>query len=381
MTNMDSTEKTKYFDHLLSSVNECDICDRMCARKKVLSKENGNLDSKVVFIAEAPGRLGAECTGIPLYGDKTGENFDMLIGNIGWKREDIFITNAVLCNPQNENGNNSTPTKIEIENCSNYLEMVLELVAPEVIVTLGATALEALKHIHHHSFVLKNCVAQKVLWNDMALFPLYHMGPRATIHRNLLKQRQDFIELSHIVDPLKGIKKQSKKTYSSAQNNSKSSSILVDIVVEILRELETVSLFKLTKLLYLIDFNHYTEYGQSISGSVYLRMQEGPWIPSLKNITKEYEGKMLKTTFQKRKPYISFIESDHTSALSDGQKAYIKKIVLQYANSSDATMKIAAYKTAPMEYILSQEKAGRYMLRIPVLYKDASVVDLDKTDN
>jgi DNA polymerase len=74
----------------------------MCNRRKVLSANNGNLNSKVVFIAEAPGRLGAECTGIPLYGDKTGENFEMLLGNIGWKREDVFITNSILCNPQDE---------------------------------------------------------------------------------------------------------------------------------------------------------------------------------------------------------------------------------------------------------------------------------------
>ena len=63
----------------------------------------------MLFVAEAPGRLGADRTGIPLYGDRTGENFQTLLGNIGWKREQVFITNAVLCNPKQETGITAPP--------------------------------------------------------------------------------------------------------------------------------------------------------------------------------------------------------------------------------------------------------------------------------
>jgi uracil-DNA glycosylase family 4 len=350
----------------------------MCNRKKVLSANNGNLSSKVVFVAEAPGRLGAECSGIPLYGDKTGENFDMLIGNIGWKREDIFITNSLLCNPQDDNGNNSTPTQVEIENCSYYLEMTLGLINPDVVITLGIKALEAIKIICNHNFTLRDNVAKKLPWNDRFLVPLYHMGPRAAIHRNLIKQRADFIELSHIVDPIKGIKKQTK--INVAKKITEQGNILVDMVMEILNELKTVSFFKLTKLLYLIDYGHYKDFGTSISGSVYLRMQEGPWIPSLRNISKECGGRLFKNTFHGKKPVLSYMQNNHTSQLTDEQRVYIKKIVQQYADSSDAIMKIAAYRTAPMKHILAEEKAGRNMTRIPVLYKDSSVLDADKQD-
>jgi len=131
-----SFSKEDRFRDLVESVQHCDICARLCARRKVLSSANGAVESKVLFVAEAPGRLGADRTGVPLCGDRTGDNFEILLANIGWRRQDVFITNAILCNPKQENGNNDTPTMEEIANCSAYLEMIIALVSPEVIVTL-----------------------------------------------------------------------------------------------------------------------------------------------------------------------------------------------------------------------------------------------------
>jgi len=373
-----SESKNIYLEYLLSSVNNCNICKRMCTRKKVLSKNNGNIYSKVIFIAEAPGRLGAECTGIPLYGDKTGDNFELLLGNIGWKREDIFITNSILCNPQDENGNNSTPTKEEIENCSYYLKMTLELINPEIIVTLGIKALEALKYIEHHDFTLRECVAKKLSWNNRFLFPIYHMGPRATIHRNINKQRADFIILSHIVDPIKGIKKQEKKKNNTSARELNKNNTLIDMVTLIISELKTVSFYKLTKLLYLIDYNYFKVFGYSMSSSIYLRMQEGPWIPVLKNITNEYEKKLFRLTYNKRKPILTYIGDDIKLNLNPEQIKYIKELIKKYIDFSDESMKIAVYRTAPMRYIIEQEKKGCNMTKIPVLYKDSSILESDK---
>jgi uracil-DNA glycosylase family 4 len=207
--NFTMKSKKDDFECLFSTVRDCKKCPRMRNRKKVLSFENGNIHSKVVFIAEAPGRLGAELRGIPLCGDATGRNFDELLKGIGWKREDVFITNAVLCNPLDEEGNNSKPKKQEIINCKDYLERTLELIKPEIIVTLGVTALKALKYIKNHDFVLEYRVAQKLSWNNMSLFPLYHPSPKAIKHRSRDKQKADFCKLSSMVDPIKGMKKPS----------------------------------------------------------------------------------------------------------------------------------------------------------------------------
>ena len=203
------TNQTKIndFENLILKVRNCKACERMCHRKKVLSENNGNIHSKVLFIAEAPGRLGAEQTNTPLYGDKTGDNFEMFLQSIGWKREDIFITNAILCNPQNINGNNTTPTDDEILNCSGYLKETLDVVNPDLIVTLGSMALFAVKKIHSHSCKLKDNVAEIQSWNNLYLFPMYHPSPKSiNLNRNLVKQLADYKKLSSIIDPLNGLK-------------------------------------------------------------------------------------------------------------------------------------------------------------------------------
>jgi uracil-DNA glycosylase len=81
-----SFSKAARFNDLVESVQHCDLCPRLRGCRKVLSSANGNVESKVLFVAEAPGRLGADRTGVPLFGDRTGDNFEALLGNIGWRR-------------------------------------------------------------------------------------------------------------------------------------------------------------------------------------------------------------------------------------------------------------------------------------------------------
>lgn len=369
--------KEKIFNSLLASVNKCDICPRMCNRKKVLSDLNGNINSKVVFIAEAPGRLGAECTGIPLYGDITGNNFETLLSNIGWNRDEVFITNAILCNPQDENGNNATPTKEEICNCSYYLNMILELIEPEVIVTLGAKALEALNNIENHKYTLKQNVATLVSWRGTKIFPMYHMSPRAAIHRSLTQQRTDFIALSHEVSPQTGLKKnQGKNNQNKNFDTSKQAklSAMAEYIVYYLRDL---SFFKLTKLLYLIDFKHLDKFQTTISNSIYLRMQEGPWIPYLKNVIQE--SKNIKTIQQNGKPALIYSSDNSYFNLTDKEIDFINELLDELKDATDSEIKTKVYLTKPMKYILRKEKKGEMMLKTPVLYKNKTVEELNST--
>jgi uracil-DNA glycosylase family 4 len=374
---MHGLNKEKSFDKLLNSVCNCDLCERMCDRRKVLSKYNGNLNSKVMFIAEAPGRLGAECTGIPLYGDKTGSNFENLLGNIGWRREDIFISNAILCNPQDEKGNNATPTSDEIANCSYYLEMLINIVNPDVIVTLGIKALDALKYIETHQYVLKECVGKSFDWHGRKLFPLYHMGPRATIHRALTQQRADFIKLQHLVSPENGLKK--KNVQHNVNTKAMVNDKLSDMIMLILSQFKDITFFKLTKLLYLSDLSFLEKYKSTISGCVYLRMQEGPWIPTLKNTTMSLSN-YVSTYYINKKPYLKLNKIDldkGIDSLSPEEKEMIISVCHKYYSYDDAKIKLAAYMTKPMKYIIKNEKVGRNMTKIPVLYKDSTVIDND----
>ena len=187
-------------ERLCQVVQGCRACPRMEGRKRVLSSRNGTATAGVMFVAEAPGRYGADRTGIPLYGDPTGNNFDRLLDSVGWSRSDIFVTNAVLCNPRNEAGNNSKPTDEELANCSIHLESTIKYVNPKVIATLGASSLEAMNLIHPHQFTLSRDVAKPLTWYGRILFPLYHPSPRAQLHRGFSRQALDFAKLKDLVN-------------------------------------------------------------------------------------------------------------------------------------------------------------------------------------
>jgi uracil-DNA glycosylase family 4 len=190
--NQEMEQRMNGFELLVHDVQHCRLCPRMEGRARVLGYGNGSLDAATLFIAEAPGRLGAERLGIPLSGDQTGRNFEMLLTRAGLDRQTIFVTNAILCNPQNMRGNNTTPTTSEIEHCSAHLARTIELLHPRFVVTLGTVALNAIRAIEDHNLKLSQHVGQPQIWHSCWLIPLYHPGPRARVHRPVEAQQQDF---------------------------------------------------------------------------------------------------------------------------------------------------------------------------------------------
>ena len=195
-----SSAKLNKFIALCKEAESCRICPDLADKKAVLSELNGNLNPKVFFIAEAPGRQGADRTRRPFDGDKSGENFQKFLDSINLKREEIFITNAVLCSPRKEKGANRSPKKSEIKNCSSFLNRTIQLLNPKVVVTLGSVALEALKALEYHQISLKNDIGNSFDWNGRILVPLYHPSPQVIAsHRRFAEQMRDFKTLKNLI--------------------------------------------------------------------------------------------------------------------------------------------------------------------------------------
>lgn len=189
---MDSSRQ-KDFQILARKAQDCRRCEALCGRVAVLSELNGNLDPIVMFAAEAPGRQGGNRTRIPFSGDKSGANLQKLLDSINLRREDIFITNTVLCHPHKPSGANRKPTVREIKNCSDFLRQTINLIDPKIIVTLGTVALEALKTIEYHQFALRTDAAKILSWNGRLLVALYHPSPQVVAsHRREPEQLADF---------------------------------------------------------------------------------------------------------------------------------------------------------------------------------------------
>ncbi len=187
------SKKQKEFDALVAEAEACRKCPAMCGRSAVLSVRNGRVGARVMFVGEAPGRQGGDRTRVPFSGDQSGRNFTRYLASIELPREEVFITNAALCNPRSETGANRKPTREEVSNCSDLLRRQIELIAPPVVVTLGAVSLAALRAVEYHPFTLKENVGQIRGWNGRLLVPLYHPSPQVLAsHRREAQQLEDY---------------------------------------------------------------------------------------------------------------------------------------------------------------------------------------------
>jgi len=90
----------------------------------------------VVFIGEGPGKVEDEL-GRPFVGP-AGKLLEEALAQIGWRREDVYITNVVKCRPPD----NRDPLPSEVEEHRPFLEQELALIQPKLIVLLGRHALQ-----------------------------------------------------------------------------------------------------------------------------------------------------------------------------------------------------------------------------------------------
>jgi DNA polymerase len=91
----------------------------------------GDINCAVIFIGEAPG-FHEDQLKRPFVG-RGGQLLDKLINSIGWRREDVYITNIVKRRPPD----NRDPLPEEIEAYKPYLARQIEIIDPKIIVTLG----------------------------------------------------------------------------------------------------------------------------------------------------------------------------------------------------------------------------------------------------
>src|SRR5215212_7489407 len=124
------SRRQEEFDALAAEAAACRRCTAMCGRSAVLSERNGRAGARVMFVGEAPGRQGGDRTRVPFSGDQSGRNFTRYLASIGLGREEVFITNAALCNPRTETGANRKPSRAEVSNCSGFLRRQIETVGP-----------------------------------------------------------------------------------------------------------------------------------------------------------------------------------------------------------------------------------------------------------
>jgi uracil-DNA glycosylase family 4 len=115
----------------------CTRCKLHKGRRSIVFG-TGDARARLMFVGEAPGE-DEDVQGVPFVG-RAGQLLTKMIEAMGLSREQVYICNTVKCRPPN----NRNPEPDELETCEPFLKGQLAAVKPEVIVTLGKFAAQAL---------------------------------------------------------------------------------------------------------------------------------------------------------------------------------------------------------------------------------------------
>ena len=120
--------------HLQQEIGDCTRCPLAYAGRHTIVFGDGDPNARLMFIGEGPG-ADEDAQGLPFVG-KGGQLLNNMIGAMGLKREQVYIANIVKCRPPN----NRVPEPVEANTCTQFLLRQMDIVRPEVVVALGATA-------------------------------------------------------------------------------------------------------------------------------------------------------------------------------------------------------------------------------------------------
>lgn len=172
-----------------SSCTDCRLAD---TRTQVVFGV-GSPNARVMFVGEAPGANEDE-QGEPFVG-AAGQLLDRLIEEIGLTRSEVYITNVLKCRPPN----NRDPKPDEIESCKGYLATQMELVEPEVVVTLGNFATKLILRTETGITKMRGQIYD--WWRGIQVVPTFHPSAalRGAAHVTDAMQA-DFVLVRSVLD-------------------------------------------------------------------------------------------------------------------------------------------------------------------------------------
>ena len=140
----------------------------------------GNANAELMFIGEAPGHE-EDLQGIPFVG-AAGQKLNQIIQAMGIDREDVYIANVLKTRPPN----NRTPLSDEVAACGPFLKQQIDIINPQVIVTLGSPATKYLLETTRGITTLRGSWHR---YNDIPVMPTYH--PAYLLRNYTMETRQE----------------------------------------------------------------------------------------------------------------------------------------------------------------------------------------------
>lgn len=191
-------------DQIREEILRDNVCPDLAKTATKLVFGDGNPDAKIVFIGEAPGKH-EDLQGLPFVG-AAGKFLNEMLASIGLDRKDVYITNIVKYRPPD----NRDPLPDEKKAFLPYLQAQLEVIHPDIVVTLGRHSMNCflpdlqISKIHGHPKRIRihaKRSPEKV--QELVIVPLFH--PAAALYNGSMRQTlmDDFANIPSILKLLK----------------------------------------------------------------------------------------------------------------------------------------------------------------------------------
>jgi uracil-DNA glycosylase len=131
---VDATHKVEALGKIQTEIGDCTRCPLAYAGRRTIVFGDGDANARLMFVGEGPG-ADEDASGIPFVG-KAGQLLNNMIQAMGLKREEVYIANIVKCRPPA----NRVPEPVEANTCDQFLLQQIDVVQPQIVVALGATA-------------------------------------------------------------------------------------------------------------------------------------------------------------------------------------------------------------------------------------------------
>ena len=190
-------DKSTNLQNIADEIVAQDVCPELRARATQLVFGEGDVDTNIVFVGEAPGKKEDE-QGRPFVG-AAGKFLNEMLGNIGIKRDDVYITNIVKYRPPD----NRDPRPEEKQAFWPFLVRHLNVIQPKLVVTLGRHSmgyfLPNIKISEVHGELAQIKIGDRI----QAVLPLFH--PAAAMYNGGLRQTllNDFAKIPEIIKRIK----------------------------------------------------------------------------------------------------------------------------------------------------------------------------------
>lgn len=169
-------------DTIREELGDCKRCGLAASRSKVVYGV-GNPNARLILVGEAPGPE-ENLRGEPFVGE-AGQLLDRILLAMGLQREDVYLCNVLKCPPPNDRD----PQPEEVAACEAFLTRQIAAIRPQVIIGLGAFAVQSLLKskesisrlrgewqsyqgiplmpTYHPAYLLRNPEGKRDVWEDM----------------------------------------------------------------------------------------------------------------------------------------------------------------------------------------------------------------------